>query len=54
MCEQKFEPPFDPDHPEEYMKHRHSSEGWPKPILYPKRGEEGGMGKKVGAKKQKA
>ena len=54
MCEAKYEPLFDPEHPEEYLAHRHNTQGWPRPILYPKRGEEGGMGKKVGAKKEKA
>lgn len=54
MCEAKFEPVFDPEHPEEYMAHRHSTHGWAKPVVYPKRSEEGGMGKKVGAKKEKA
>lgn len=53
MCEAKHEPPFDPMHPEDYMAHRHDTQGWAKPILYPKRGEEGGMGKKIGAKRKK-
>jgi hypothetical protein len=35
MC--KNEPDFDPDHPEEYMDHRHDTKGYPKPVIYPKR-----------------
>jgi len=36
MCE----PKFDPDKPEEYMKHRHDTEGYPKPVVYDKRDNE--------------
>jgi len=30
---------FDPDHPEEYMRYKHCTDGFAAPILFPKRPE---------------
>ena len=49
LHEQKgmHEPEFDPNNPDEYMAHRHSTLGFPKPFLYPKNAAKGGKGKKI-------